>query len=104
MISVNVRIVSRKTLYNAPIVDGTTQKIVEFEILRPENGWLFRHVVTEGSRRFDELIDKLSANGGVGISVKEYQGDEPRPEWKDEVVRAALLKVDGFSWEGGSSN
>ena len=77
---------------------------MEFEIVRQENGWNFRHVITGGSREFDRQIDKLQAHGGIGINVKEYQGDEPRPEWKDEVVRAALLKADGLSWEGGSSN
>ncbi|MES2390835.1 MAG: hypothetical protein V4555_04285 [Acidobacteriota bacterium] len=102
MIPVNVRIVSKETLYDAPTVDGTTQKTVQFEILRPENGWLFKHVVTDGSRRFDELIDKLSAHGSVGITAQEYRGDEPSPEWKDKVVWAALSKVDGIAWEGGT--
>lgn len=101
MIPVNVRILKQpETLLASPIVDGTTQKRVEFEILRPDNGWNFRHVITAGSREFDRQIDKLWTYGGIGINVREYQGEEPRPEWKDEVVRAALRRVDDRLREG----
>jgi len=101
MISVNVRILKQpETLLASAIVDGATQKRVEFEIVRPDNGWNFRHVIIAGSRDFDRMIDKLWAYGGVIINVREYRGDEPRPEWKEEVVRAALAKVDDGLWEG----
>lgn len=99
MIPVNVRILSKpEPLLDFPILDGTTQKRVEFEIVRPDNGWNFRHVITTGSRDYDRQIDKLWAYGGVSINVREYQGDEPRSEWKDNAIRAALEKVDAVLW------
>ena len=101
MIPLNVSIVKRpEVLLNYPLVDGTTQKRVEFQLLRPEAGWLFPHVITCGGPDFDRMIDKLKAYGGVGIDVAEYQGEEPTLEWKDKVVWAALLRADEISWDG----
>jgi len=100
MISVNVSLVSKEIMPDAPIVDGTTEKNVEFRIYWPDT-WDFRHVITDGSQKFNERIDKLRAHGGITISVREFQDEEPTGEWLDEVVRAALIEADGISWEGG---
>ena len=100
MLNPNVGVARVDTLPDHPLVDGTTQKCVTFEIwLAPEK--IFTHAITDGSPQFDERIDKLHAYGGITIRAKFFDGDEPSTEWKDETVRAALAEADGISWNGG---
>jgi hypothetical protein len=91
MMYVNVRIQQSEPQLSAPTIDATTQKRVEFQISDAYNGRTFKHVIVAGGRDFDRQIEWL--RDGVSFNVKEYRGDEPSPEWKEEVVRSALGKV-----------
>jgi hypothetical protein len=89
-----------KPLLDQPIVDGTTYKQVEFSIRSPDAEWDFTHVFNASGRLMDQQIAKFGAHGAITILLTEPQGKEPPSEWKDQVVRRALVEADGISWDG----